>query len=529
MQSARKAKEIIADVTGEPIKAGAVKIIGTVTRTPKSPDERLGSVFRDVQERRLFPDSKTFVDLIPKKAASQIREAYRMEKNDPNFNISDFVNRHFYNHQNQSSYQPNETDDVLTHIKNLWPELTVTNRRNRGSLLSLPYPYVVPGGRFREQFYWDSYFIMVGLAAEGQWSTIEGMMKNYAYMIRKFSFIPTANRSYFLSRSQPPFFSHMVELLSQQKGGSTLIEYLPYMLSERLFWMKGEKKLSKNTSAKRRVVRVGSGGILNRYYDNKQSPRPESHDEDIETANEAKATEASKVYVHLRAAAESGWDFSSRWFKDPADIRTIHTTDILPVDLNCLLYHLDMTIAKTYRILKQKRLERTYRRAAEKRAKLIQETFWSEQNGFYYDYDFVAKNRTERVTLAAIFPLYVGIATAEQAKLVASKIVNEFLKPGGLATTTDETSQQWDAPNGWAPLQYVAIAGLRKYGYENLANEIKNRWVKSNLSVFDKKHKLIEKYNVENPGELGGGGEYPLQDGFGWTNGVLEKLLSETN
>lgn len=527
MQNARKAKVIIADVTAEPIKANAVKIIGTVSRKPRSPDERLGSVFRDVQERRLFPDSKTFVDLIPKKATGQIREAYRMEKNDPNFNISDFVHRHFYNYQNPSSYQPNNADDVMTHIKKLWPELTVTNRLNRGSLLPLPYPYVVPGGRFREQFYWDSYFIMLGLAAEGKWSNIEGMMKNYAYMIRKFGFIPTANRSYFLSRSQPPFFSHMVELLSHKKGSSALVEYLPYMLSERLFWMKGEKKLSKNAPANRRVVRLGSSEILNRYYDNKQSPRPESHDEDIETASEANEIEANKVYTHLRAAAESGWDFSSRWFKDPNNIHTIHTTDILPIDLNCLLYHLDMTIAKTYKILKQKRLERTYRRAAEKRSELIQKIFWNEKHGFYFDYDFITGSQTDRFTLAAVFPLYVGIATADQAKQVAAKIVSAFLKPGGLITTADETSQQWDAPNGWAPLQYVAIIGLRKYGYEKLANEIKKRWVNTNLAVFDTKHKLIEKYNVENPGELGGGGEYPLQDGFGWTNGVLEKLLSE--
>lgn len=528
----KRPKEVIANVASEPIRANVVKIISPVVRRPKGPGEKFGSMFNDIQTQRVFDDSKTFVDLIPNRKPAQIRQSYRMERNDPNFNLQEFINRNFYHSPKKSaSYLPNVETSIDQHISSLWQELRITNRLNRGSLLALPYPYVVPGGRFREQFYWDSYFIMLGLAREGDWRMIEGMMKNYAYMIRKFGLIPTANRSYFLSRSQPPFLSHMVRLLAKHQGETTtLSKWLPYLLAERHFWMQGLNQINKKGKTEvRRVVRVDNNAILNRYFDDLSTPRPESHEEDVSTASALPESDASRTYVHLRAAAESGWDFSSRWFRDPGDIRTIETTDILPVDLNCLLYHLDITIADAYKHLRQRRLERSFRKAAARRADLIQRYFWDEQSGFYYDYNFSRAARTERLTLAGIFPLYVGIANEYQAEKVASKIEQSFLKDGGLLTTTAQTGQQWDAPNGWAPLHHVAYIGLKNYGYDKLANEIRNRWAKTNLLVYKRDHKLIEKYNVVNHGHLGGGGEYPLQDGFGWTNGVLEDFLVDIN
>jgi alpha,alpha-trehalase len=166
---------------------------------------------------------------------------------------------------------------VSDHIAALWRHLERRNRRDRGSLIALPYAYIVPGGRFNEQFYWDSYFIMLGLAAENRWDMIEGMVKNYTYLMRKFGFIPTANRTYLLSRSQPPFFSHMVRLLVRHKGKLVLVEYLPYLLTEYRFWMKGRTKLAKQEHrAFARVVQMKNGELLNRYYDNKMTPRPES-------------------------------------------------------------------------------------------------------------------------------------------------------------------------------------------------------------------------------------------------------------
>lgn len=513
------------------IKSALVATAGALMRTNKSPDEAMGALFSDVQQRRIYDDGKTFVDLIPRKRMQQIKKEYLLEKNDPNFDLREFVNRHFYEFEHTApTFHTDSRRTAREHITALWTVLERRNRRDRGSLIALPHKYVVPGGRFSEQFYWDSYFIMLGLATDGQWSMIEGMMKNYAYMIRKFGFIPTANRTYFLSRSQPPFFSHMVRLLARHNGKRlTYLEYLPYMLAEYRFWVKGRKSVSGHidTRAFARVVQMPDGVVLNRYFDNKTTPRPESLREDLETAEQAGLQDSEKLYLDLRAGAESGWDFSSRWFTDPQDISSIHTTDIVPVDLNCLLYQLEITIADTYDLMFQPLLAKKFRKLAERRAGSIRKYMWSEKDQFFMDYNFRVSQVTPAVTLAGVFPLFAKIATSAQAKAVAERLEKDFLKPGGMPATLINTGQQWDAPNGWAPLHWVAIQGLREYGYYTLADKIKKAWMDSNLRVFENKAKMIEKYDVTGTGGLGGGGEYPLQDGFGWTNGVFVTLLSE--
>lgn len=512
------------------IKAAIVTTTGPLKRPAKSPDEGLGDLFNVVQHTQVYSDGKTFADLVPRRRMKSIQQEYQLAKKDPAFDLRVFVKRHFYEFGgDESVYTTDTTMTPRQHIAELWHVLERKNRRDKGSLIALPHAYVVPGGRFKEQYYWDSYFIMLGLAADDRWDVIEGMMRNYAYMIRKFGFIPTANRTYFLSRSQPPFFALMVKLLARHKGRvRTYAEYLPYLLAEYRFWMKGRRTLAKSEhKAFARVVEMPDGIFVNRYYDNKTTPRPESLREDVETADTAKERESNRLYLHLRAAAESGWDFSSRWFMDPQDLNTIHTADIIPVDLNCLLYQLEMTIVEAYNLIKQPLLARKFQTLADRRVKAIQQYCWDDKSGFFVDYNFHHGQPTGQLTLAAVFPLYVKIATSKQAALVAAKIEKDFLKPGGLVTTLVNNGQQWDAPNGWAPLQWIAIEGLRSYGYHALADEIKKRWVKSNLDTFYSTHKLVEKYAVEGEDRVGGGGEYPLQDGFGWTNGILATLLAE--
>lgn len=514
------------------LKSTFVVTTGGLLPTSKSPDEALGQLFADVQNRRVYGDGKTFVDLVPRRRMKQIQQEYVVAKEDPNFDLRDFVSRHFYEFGGyQTAYHTNTDMTPRQHIAELWHVLERKNRRDRGSLIALPYAYVVPGGRFSEQFYWDSYFIMLGLASDNRWDMIEGMVKNYTYMIRKFGFIPTANRTYFLSRSQPPFFSHMVKLLARHKGRTrTFVEYLPYMLIEYRFWMKGRRSLDKRENrAFARVAEMSNGILLNRYYDNKTTPRPESLREDMETADAAPDRQSDRLYLHLRAAAESGWDFSSRWFEDPNDIRTIHTADIIPVDLNCLLYQLEETIAEAYRILRQPILARKFQAAADTRVRGIQEYCWNEKEGFFMDYNFHKQHQTGRLTLAGVFPLYARIATTKQAAAVADRIEKDFLKDGGLVTTLEETGQQWDGPNGWAPLHLIVIEGLRNYGHHQLAETIRQRWIETNIQLFAEKGKMVEKYDVVKVGNVGGGGEYPLQDGFGWTNGVLAALLAEND
>lgn len=513
----------------EKIKSTLVATAGGFFPTMKSPDEALGVLFSDVQKAGIYGDGKTFVDLIPRKRMEQIQREYLLVKNDPNFNLREFLSLHFYKY---SAYDtPFITKAGTTpreHINELWSFLERKNRLDRGSLLALPNPYIVPGGRFTEQFYWDSYFIMLGLAADGRWDLIEGMVKNCAHMIRKFGFIPTANRTYFLSRSQPPVFALMVKLLASHRGRArTLVEYLPYMIMEHHFWMKGRRSLSKHEHhAYARVVEMPNGIVLNRYYDNKTTARPESLHEDTETVAGADR-DPDRLFLDLRAGAESGWDFSSRWFDDPYDISTIHTTDFVPVDLNCLLYQLEETIAEAYRLVLQPLLARRFHDQAEQRKKAIQKYCWSKENAYFVDFNMRTRRQSAQLTVAGVFPLFAKLATSKQASAVARRLQQEFLKKGGLVTTLHTTGQQWDAPNGWAPHQWIAIQGLRNYGHHDLAEDIKRRWVNANVNGFNETGKLVEKYDVTHEGKGGGGGEYPLQDGFGWTNGVLATLLAE--
>ncbi|MES2881464.1 MAG: trehalase family glycosidase, partial [Bacteroidota bacterium] len=208
------------------------------------------------------------------------------------------------------------------------------------------------GGRFGEIYYWDSYFTMLGLKASGKTAMIENMLKNFSFLIDTLGYIPNGNRSYFLGRSQPPFFAAMVNLLSEakkntkEKNGSVQVKYLPQLLKEYEFWMRGATDLNENNIAVNRVVLLPDGSILNCYSDEFSAPRPESFKEDVELAE--KLLDKKKLFKNLRAACESGWDFSSRWYKNENDFTSIHTTEIIPVDLNCLLYNLEQTIAEAY-------------------------------------------------------------------------------------------------------------------------------------------------------------------------------------
>lgn len=515
-------------INTDPLKTALVKTTGVLLKNDKDVDESLGDLLLDVQRQNIYGDGKTFVDLVPGRRLRSIKEEYKLLKQDPAFDLREFVTRHFYDANeaiHRQEYVSNPEHTPLQHIDELWSFLERRNRVTRGSLLALPHKYIVPGGRFNEQFYWDSYFIMLGLASARKWQQVEDMMKNYAHQIRKYGFIPTANRTYFISRSQPPFFSHMVRLLATHKGNRVLREYLPYLVAEYRFWMKGRARLDQTEhSAYRRVVELPNGALLNRYYDNKATPRPESLREDIETAETSDRKDSSRLYLHLRAGAESGWDFSSRWFLDPLDIKTIHTADIIPADLNSLLYHLELTIADGYKASLNLVKAHQYRKKAKARLQAINEYSWDETAGFYKDYNFHLSMFTGIDSLAGVFPLFVGAASQEQADRVADVLRKDFLRPGGLVSTNIENGQQWDAPNGWAPLQWVAIEGLRTYGHHDLAEEITKRWLELNEKVYASSGKFVEKYNVESIDGLGGGGEYVLQDGFGWTNGVYEAL-----
>lgn len=488
-------------------------------------------LFEDVQMGAVFPDGKTFVDCVPRYSLYEINSKYEQLKNQKGFSLVKFVLEHFeLPIPHSTNFHSDVQKTVQENIETLWNVLTRQPDKEAGTLIPLPYPYVVPGGRFGEIYYWDSYFTMLGLKASGKTELLENMVKNFSYLVDTLGYIPNGNRHYFIGRSQPPFYSLMVQLLADTKGKSFLSACLPQLEKEYQFWMKGHESLNDPELVEERalnhVVKMSGGEILNRYWDENDTPRPEAYRQDVELAHQS-TQEPKKIYRHLRAGAESGWDFSSRWFKEKNTFESIHTTDIVPVDLNCLLVHLEQTIAEGYQLRQNADAAKQYESLAEKRKQAIQKYCWDPEHGFFVDYDFSEKKQKQVLTLAGLFPLYFTLVSKEQAKQVAENIQTKFLKRGGVVTTLETTGQQWDAPNGWAPLHWITIKGLENYGHTELAAEIARRWIQLNTEVFIRSGKLMEKYNVEDTTLEAGGGEYVGQDGFGWTNGVLLALMGK--
>ena len=484
----------------------------------------MSPLFEDVQQQQIFPDGKTFVDCIPKMKEEEILKKYISQKTFSAFDLKKFVLQHFdLPPIPETGFISNTNKSIEEHIESLWPLLTRDPDTKKGSLIPLPNSYIVPGGRFGEIYYWDSYFTMLGLKASGKIDLIENMVNNFSHLIDTVGHIPNGNRTYYLSRSQPPFFSLMVKLLSDVNGKEVLINYLPQLQKEYSYWM--NESGNKNVT-ERHVVKMPDGEIMNRYWDENNSLRPESYREDAELAKQSDQ-EDEIIYRHIRAAAESGWDFSSRWFSDGKSFATIHTTEIVPVDLNCLLLHLEQVLAKAYLLINDKVNSNRYLQLAEHRKYNIQKYHWNNDIGFYMDYDCNSQKQKTIFSLAGIAPLFFQIAGQEQADLSAIIIKEKFLFPGGVVTTLEKTAQQWDAPNGWAPLHWMTIMGLENYGHHELAKEIARRWINLNYDVFQRTGKLMEKYNVMDIHLEAGGGEYAGQDGFGWTNGVLLALISK--
>ena len=436
-------------------------------------------LFKHVQMAQLFPDSKTFADAIVKTDLNTVLAAYEQacldaEKSGEAVDLATFVNTHFDIPEMISATSQTKFENVADYIEHMWQVLTRTpDTEQKDSLIALTRPYIVPGGRFREIYYWDTYFTALGLIDAGRTDMAINMLVNFVDILNEVGCIPNGNRAYYYSRSQPPilalFYNLLKDALSDQQK-----EYVIWGLKkEYQFWMNeaGENASQKGV-AQLRTVTMPCGATLNRYFDTEPTPRPESYREDIETAEHIGA-DKSQFYQHVRAACESGWDFSSRWLANPNSLASIRTTEIIPVDLNALLETLEQTLAS--------------------------------------------------VTKGAEQAHYSAASTAR------INAMNTLLKEGGVVTTSNATSQQWDAPNGWVPLQLFAVEGLRNYGLEMQAQTIMLRFCKIIERHFALSGVLLEKYNVCEPEIKAGGGEYDVQLGFGWTNGVYTRFQAYLN
>jgi alpha,alpha-trehalase len=491
------------------------------------PQTLFKDLFIAVQSAQIYADGKAFPDAIPQAAPDEILRQYHAEAPDSPLALEHFVAAHFtLPAPVDAAPSPPGGISIAAHIDGLWDTLTRSSAAAPpySSLLALPRPYVVPGGRFRELYYWDSYFTMLGLAASGRGDLVSSMVDDFAYLIDVFGHVPNGTRTYYLSRSQPPFFFEMAALMSPGDPAAAFSKYLAQMRREHAYWMDGERGLIAGTS-RRRVVALPDGSVLNRFWDDRDSPRDEAYREDTDLARSSRRP-AAQLFRDIRAAAESGWDFGSRWFADGRTQATMDTTEIVPVDLNSLMFGLENAIRAGCERVGDEACTLEFERRAAVRRGAIDRYLWDPAKGVYLDYRWTRKARVPRLSAAALYPLFVSAASKAQAASVARITAQTLLKSGGIVATPRATGQQWDSPNGWAPLQWIAISGFRDYGQAQFAATIACRWMAIVNAVYRQSGKLVEKYDVVDAGRSGGGGEYPLQDGFGWTNGVMRKLIA---
>jgi alpha,alpha-trehalase len=435
-------------------------IASAPSRTPPAAVDPPQVLFKDlfiaVQSAQLFPDGKAFPDAIPKAKPDEILKDYHAGQPASPDALADFVEAHFIMPpQVVAAPSPPGQISITAHIDALWNTLTrsSTAAPAYSSLLSMPQPYVVPGGRFREMYYWDSYFTMLGLVESGRQDLVDGMVRDFAYLIDTFGHVPNGTRTYYLSRSQPPFFFEMVGLTSPKDPASAFAAYLPQLRREYAFWMEGAQAVLPG-KPHRRVVAMPDGSVLNRFWDDRDTARDEAYREDTDLARDSKRP-ASPLFRDIRAAAESGWDFGSRWFADGRTRATMATTEIVPVDLNSLLFGLENAIRAGCERRGDKPCAGEFAERAATRRRAVDHYLWDEDQGAYLDYRWTAGARMPRASAATLYPLFVSLASKPQAAAVANLTTRELLKAGGIVTTTVATGQQWDSPNGWAPLQWI--------------------------------------------------------------------------
>ncbi|VVE31252.1 alpha,alpha-trehalase [Pandoraea fibrosis] len=378
-----------------------------------TPADRYQELFVAVQTQRIFPDSKTFVDCVPALAPEEILRRYREDAARPGFDLSRFVATHFTHERPPAShYVSDPGQGLVDHIDGLWEVLTRYPEAHPAysSLLPIPRPYVVPGGRFHELYYWDSYFTMLGLAGSGRHDLLASMADNFSFLIDTYGHIPNGNRTYYLSRSQPPMYGLMVALF-ESHGVARALRYLPHLRREYDYWMDGEASLVPG-DAYRHLVRMPDGSFLNRYWDERDTPREEGYLEDVSTARNAPDRAAGEVYRDLRAGAASGWDFSSRWLDDANDLSSIRTTAIVPVDLNSFLYASEVQISRLSDSGGDTQTAQAFAMRAQARREAMTRYLWGESEGAFLDYDWQRGEQRPQLSAALAAPLFVGLAVA---------------------------------------------------------------------------------------------------------------------
>ncbi|KAK8963496.1 putative trehalase [Platanthera guangdongensis] len=403
-------------------------------------------------------------------------------------------------------------------IHTLWKNLSrrvsedVKNRPERHTLLPLPEPMIIPGSRFREIYYWDSYWIIRGLLVSKMYDAAKEIVNNLTWLVDTYGHVLNGARAYYVNRSQPPLLSSMVMEIYSRTGDLTFVrKSLPSLLKEYSFWNTGiqdEKSASKLPSA----------------------------------------SDKEHFYRQASSTAETGWDFSSRWMRNSSDITTLSTTLIIPVDLNAYLYKAELDIAFFAKEIGDDQTSESFSKASKARQFAMRSIFWNAEMNQWLDYwlssgdcqgvhQFEAKNQNHNIFASNFIPMWnwrhvsgVHEDSSTVERVLKSFQVSGLIQPAGIATTLLNSGQQWDYPNGWAPIEHMIVEGLSNSGSRAagmLAEDIAVRWIRTNFAAYNATGAMHEKYGVNGCGIVGGGGEYKPQTGFGWSNGVVLALLEE--
>ncbi|KAF2355939.1 Glycoside hydrolase family 37 [Trinorchestia longiramus] len=429
----------------------------------------------------------------------------------------------------------------LKELNEIWNKLSVrvpedvSNNPQFYSQIYLPNSFVIPGGFFQEMYYWDSYWIIEGLLLCEMRTSARKMIENFLYLVKKYGFIPNGSRKYYLQRSQPPMLISAVEIYYQYTHDFNFIRAnIDLLHREYQFWV-ANRSIS--------IEKDGKNYTVFHYTVNTTEPRPESYVADIVLAQNLSDAEAKVMYGDIKAAAESGWDFSSRWFIDKGvengDMKFIKTQIIAPIDLNTIMCRNAYLLSLYFERLGNSEQSAYYREAASSLNATISRLFWDEEAGFWFDFNLKTRKLENTFYGAGFVPLWAGAYGSERHRShIVSKVIDYITSnnltsyPGGIPTSLIASKQQWDFPNGWAPLQYFAVLGLHSAAVYNstageLANAFASKWVLNNYYGYinSDPHLMMEKYDVTKVGVPGSGGEYPVQAGFGWTNGVVMKFM----
>ncbi|XP_068570050.1 trehalase [Cebidichthys violaceus] len=513
-----------------------------------------GPILHQVQNAKLFDDDKYFVDMKLREAPDVVLSAFRNLSNEsPNITVppaklQEFLSAYFEEPGTEfESWTPPDWHDKPKFLEGiadqdlrnwaekihfLWKSLGrkicagVKDHPELYSHIYTPHPVVVPGGRFRELYYWDSYWVINGLLLSEMTDTAHGMIQNFLYLVNRYGFVPNGGRIYYERRSQPPFLTLMVESYYQAtKDKEFLRAALPALEQEYRFWMH-------NRSV---TVKVnGAEHLLNRYHVQVGLPRPESYTDDLELAEGLTDAYKEQLWMDLKAGAESGWDFTSRWYMSGnGSLGETSTSQVLPTDLNALLCLNERTLASFHRILGDGDSAALYDQNAARRLEAIESVLWDAERGAWFDFNLMTHSKHFEFYPSNLAPVWAQCYSRPEMGEKAVQYLKEsgaLQFPNGVPTSLRESGQQWDYPNAWPPLQHMLIDGLSKLPSEDakqLAFDLAQRWIKTNWLAYMKYDAMFEKYDVNGDGKPGGGGEYEVQLGFGWTNGVALQLLDQ--